>query len=94
MRFEPRSAWLCGLCGLTSAVIQRKAVSSDRAASIFFSSGFGSWFNVSISPCRVYDFKVGSSKGAVTLHDQEREPSETLASLSELSEIAEEQKWE
>lgn len=36
---------------------------------------------------RVYDFRVGSSKGAVTLHGQEREHSGALASLSELSQV-------
>lgn len=33
------------------------------------------------------DFKVGSSKGAVTLHDQEREHSGASASFSELSQV-------
>lgn len=42
---------------------------------------------------RVYDFMVSSSKGAVTLYDQEREHSQALASVSELSETTEEWKW-
>lgn len=41
----------------------------------------------------VYDFRVGSSKGAVTLHGQEREHSGALASLSELSQVTEEWEW-